>query len=405
MSQIRARWAAIGAAIAVAAGAGGVGVVNAVVDDGPRSVLISIVPCRIIDTRDDPQFNVGPKSTPLGAGQTIEVHAAGGVNGECDQIPADAVGLALNVTAVQPTADTHLTIWPSDEDQPNASHLNITAGASPTPNAVTTGLSADGEFSIFNFQGAVNVIADVVGYYVDHNHDDRYYPKTEADARFATGDDVAALLADYLTETEIGTLLDNYLTEAEINALLDGYVTEADLPAFLSGDGAPDPAAGSEGDMYFDETGRVLYGPKSGSGWGAGTALAGGSIGGQTRTGALPVATLLALEPLSLDTEVASFGTGITYDPVTDQFTITDSGVYRVNYTANVTAGLIGTQFQVRVDGVGQGSPVSVGTLGGTVGDTRLIQVNAGSNVDLAIGGLINVALTGNATFTIERVA
>ena len=35
-------------------------------------------------------------------------------------------------------------------------------------------LSATGFVSVYNANGSVDVLADVVGYYVDHNHDDRY---------------------------------------------------------------------------------------------------------------------------------------------------------------------------------------------------------------------------------------
>ena len=37
--------------------------------------------------------------------------------------------------------------------------------------------------SFYNLAGTVNVGADIVGYYVDHTHDDRYYTKAQADAK------------------------------------------------------------------------------------------------------------------------------------------------------------------------------------------------------------------------------
>ncbi|MBI5088415.1 MAG: hypothetical protein HZB15_06010, partial [Actinobacteria bacterium] len=46
----------------------------------------------------------------------------------------------------------------------------------------TTRLSAGGQFSVFNLAGTVDVIIDVNGYYVDHDHDDRYYTKQQSDA-------------------------------------------------------------------------------------------------------------------------------------------------------------------------------------------------------------------------------
>ena len=92
-------------------------------------------------------------------------------------LPTESTALALNVTAVGPTAPTFLRLWPADEAQPAASNLNPTPGAPPTPNAVNVKLSETGEFSVFNRFGSIAVIIDVVGIYDDHHHDDRDYSK------------------------------------------------------------------------------------------------------------------------------------------------------------------------------------------------------------------------------------
>jgi hypothetical protein len=176
----RSRWAAIGAAVAVTLGAGGIGLVNATSPAG-ASTLVSITPCRLVDTRPAPE-NVGPKISPLGPTEILTV-AAHGDNGNCTGIPSSATGLSLNVTAVGATAPTFLTIWATGDPQPEASSLNPVPGAPPTPNAVVAGLSAGGQFDIYNLQGSVNVIVDVNGYYTDHDHDDRYYTEAEIDAR------------------------------------------------------------------------------------------------------------------------------------------------------------------------------------------------------------------------------
>ncbi|MFW2334103.1 hypothetical protein [Ilumatobacter sp.] len=132
-----------------------------------------------MDTRAE--FQVGPRSTPIGAGQTHTV-SAHGTNGDCS-IPNDARALVLNVTAVGATAPTFLTIW-GDGSRPTASSLNPSPGQPPVPNAVTTDLTnAAGQFRVFNLQGSVDVLADVVGYYADHDHDDRYYRKEVIDQR------------------------------------------------------------------------------------------------------------------------------------------------------------------------------------------------------------------------------
>ena len=178
MSLLRTRWAAIGAAVAISLGAGGIGIVSATVSSGDRTVFVPITPCRIMDTR--PAFAVGPKTSPLGPEEvyTVEAH---GTRGRCT-LPNDASGLVLNVTATDATLPTFLAIW-GDGARPNSSALNPSPGQPPTPNAVTTDLTSDGQFKIFNKQGNVNVFVDVVGYYANHNHDDRYYTKAQTNTQ------------------------------------------------------------------------------------------------------------------------------------------------------------------------------------------------------------------------------
>jgi len=174
----RSRWAAFGAAVAIGVGGGGVAVTNAVIGSGERAAFVPITPCRLFDMR--PADVVGPRSTPLTAGETYTQQVTGS-NGKCT-IPSDATGVAMNVTAVGGTAGSFLTIWPADVDQPLASNLNWVPGAPPTPNKVDVKLSAAGQIRMFNLTGTVFVLADVVGYYADHNHDDRYYTKAQIDS-------------------------------------------------------------------------------------------------------------------------------------------------------------------------------------------------------------------------------
>ena len=175
----RARWAALGAAVAVSLGVGGVAVTNAVISSGEKNAFVPIAPCRLFDIRSG-SAQIGPRNTPLTAGETYTVQVTG-ANGNC-VIPSDATGVAMNVTAVDGSASSFLTIWPSDAVQPLASNLNWVSGAPPTPNKVDVKLSATGQISLFNNVGTVNVLADVVGYYSDHNHDDRYYTEAEVNS-------------------------------------------------------------------------------------------------------------------------------------------------------------------------------------------------------------------------------
>lgn len=164
----RGRWAAIGAAVAVSLGAGGFGIANADVLADPQNVYVAISPCRLADTRPGTD-NIGPRATPLGANDTWTLLGTGDVAGPCN-LPSGVSALELNVTALNASALTFLTLYPSDVTRPLASNLNPSPGQPPTPNSVTVTLPASGNFDVYNLAGSVDVIIDVVGYYDDHSH-------------------------------------------------------------------------------------------------------------------------------------------------------------------------------------------------------------------------------------------
>jgi hypothetical protein len=168
----------------------GVGVIGsaAASTDPAASVFVPVSPCRLFDTR--PEFQVGSRATPLGADESHTVTATG-ASGDCN-LPAGISAVTLNVTAVGATAPTFLTVYPADVTRPDASHLNPSPGQPPTPNAVNTGVSPTGRFSVYNLAGEVHVFADVVGYFVEHDHDDRYYTKSQSDGRYAAKADVGS---------------------------------------------------------------------------------------------------------------------------------------------------------------------------------------------------------------------
>ena len=78
-------------------------------------------------------------------------------------VPADAEAVVLNVTGVFPSQATHLTVWPAGVARPLASNVNLVPG-DVRPNLVLVPVGAGGAASIFNNSGAIDVVADVVGY-------------------------------------------------------------------------------------------------------------------------------------------------------------------------------------------------------------------------------------------------
>jgi hypothetical protein len=184
----------------MAAGAGGLLTASATIGAGERAVFVPITPCRWIDTR--PTETVGSRSMPLGPGDTF-ITAARGAVGNCN-IPAGAVGLVLNVAVVQPSGSSFLTVFPGDATRPLAASVNWIGGQPPLSNAVTTDIGGDGRVAFFNLAGTVHIAVDVVGYFEDHHHDDRYYTESEVDTRLAAkvdeptgGEDIFVDLSEF----------------------------------------------------------------------------------------------------------------------------------------------------------------------------------------------------------------
>jgi hypothetical protein len=251
----RSRWAAIGAAVAVSLGAGGFGLANATISEGEMPVYIAIDPCRLTDTR--PQFLVGPRATPYGPNETV-TWVGTGAQGNCN-VPAGVSALALNVTALDATAPTYLQFAPGNTVTPGgASSLNPVPGEPPTPNAVTISIDDEGEFSIYNLAGTVNVIIDVVGYFDDHMHTgddivDGSLTGADVEDESLTGADIdngSVTRADILDESGLSYVqeLDSQVIAAgvndyasvKINAPASGYVT-VDVAAQMTFSNAANP--------------------------------------------------------------------------------------------------------------------------------------------------------------------
>ncbi len=168
----RSRWAAIGAAVAVSFGAGGMLVVQAA-PGASESTIVTVTPERIMDTRDPVNVGLaGPFVSPVS--QKLQV--TGSVpttTGTKIVVPAGATGVLLNVTAVGPSAAGFISIRPGDATGvPATSSLNVTAGQN-LPNAVqvalpTAGANAGKIDITFDSYGVVgpttDILIDVVGY-------------------------------------------------------------------------------------------------------------------------------------------------------------------------------------------------------------------------------------------------
>ena len=116
----------------------------------------AVTPARILDTR----VGTGAGNAKVGPATSIDLLVAGQGG-----VPASGVSaVVLNVTALEPTADSFLTVWPAGQARPLASNLNYVFGQT-VPNLVVVKVGANGRVSLYNHAGAAHVAADVAGWF------------------------------------------------------------------------------------------------------------------------------------------------------------------------------------------------------------------------------------------------
>jgi hypothetical protein len=120
-------------------------------------------PARVCDTRIGNINDQGCTRGLVGAGRVLNIAVT-----NIDNIPTSATAIVANVTVVNATSATFVTVYPgpSTAGRPNASDINV-ASFQPVPNLVVVGVgpSGDGTINLFNDLGSVNLIVDVLGYY------------------------------------------------------------------------------------------------------------------------------------------------------------------------------------------------------------------------------------------------
>lgn len=126
--------------------------------DGPAVANVTLLssnarftpakPERLLDTR-------GGK--PLAGGAALSLKIAG-----VGQVPGDAVGAVVNVTATGGAGVGYLTVYPCGATPPTASNVNFVAGSS-VPNLVTAALG-NGQLCVFA-NVTTHVIVDMAGWY------------------------------------------------------------------------------------------------------------------------------------------------------------------------------------------------------------------------------------------------
>lgn len=164
---------------------------------GTAGAFVGMTPVRMADTRDGaggiPVGTVGP-------GATLRVPVAGrhGVP------PNGVVAVVANVTAVDPSEATYLTVAPGGSGRPDTSNLNPVPGRA-TPNLVVMGVGADGAVDVFNHSGSTHCIVDVFGYFVAPTKVSTEGPDEQDAVPLPVGQRFTALTPSRVIDTRDGT--------------------------------------------------------------------------------------------------------------------------------------------------------------------------------------------------------
>jgi outer membrane protein assembly factor BamB len=115
-------------------------------------------PITLLDTR----MGIGIPYGPVAPRGTVHLQVTGRVG-----VPASGVAaVVLNVTVMYPAAAGSLTVYGEGLTRPDASNLNFVAGQW-APRQVITAVGAGGKVDLYNGSaGTVQLIADVMGYYL-----------------------------------------------------------------------------------------------------------------------------------------------------------------------------------------------------------------------------------------------
>ncbi len=127
---------------------------------GTPADYVPLAPARLADTRSG-ENTIDSLFAGEGArsgGSTLELTVAGRGG-----VAADATAVALNVTAVTPSGDGFVTVYPCGSDRPTASNVNYTTGA-VIPNAVVAKIGSAGKVCFF-VSAATHLVIDANGYF------------------------------------------------------------------------------------------------------------------------------------------------------------------------------------------------------------------------------------------------
>lgn len=120
----------------------------------------SVTPLRMVDTRYGPVPPGRTVGQKLAGPGTLHLPVAG-VSG----VPADVTSVVVNITSTQASSDlAYVTAWPSGQDRPTASNLNLQP-AYNVSNLAFVKVGEDGAIDLYTNAGSTHLVVDVVGWF------------------------------------------------------------------------------------------------------------------------------------------------------------------------------------------------------------------------------------------------
>jgi len=131
------------------------------VRNGASTVFEPVVPTRLLDSREGGQR--------LAASGVFEIPVVGRPLTDPDgdpngvSVPADATAIAINLAAVNPSANGFFTVWPCSQPMPTAASINYRAGVTISNSAVAP-IGSGGSICVFS-SAAADVVIDTSGWF------------------------------------------------------------------------------------------------------------------------------------------------------------------------------------------------------------------------------------------------
>jgi len=117
-------------------------------------LFVPVTPQRLVDTR----IGTGGSTGAMGEAATHTMDIA-----NSNPVPAGAKAVVVNVTSVNSSMPSYITVWPTASTQPLASTLNPRPGLA-VPNQAYLRVGNGGGLDAFNANGSTDIIVDVFGY-------------------------------------------------------------------------------------------------------------------------------------------------------------------------------------------------------------------------------------------------